>query len=168
MSIVDRTAPSGYPQNVTVRQFNESSVLVQWLPPPVDQRNGLITAYQVHPHTDSGHFNTVQNKSSNPFAWRAKIDFRLLRRDQHVAGQFDASFHFDVHRCGWIGRRHSLRFQGSRLDSGRIGSQFAGPRPLHRNESIDVDGAHDGPGSSQLVSDPRRPGKNQFNQVQLR
>ena len=41
------TAPSGYPQNVTVRQFNESSVLVQWLPPPVDQRNGLITAYQV-------------------------------------------------------------------------------------------------------------------------
>ena len=40
-------APSGYPQNVTVRQFNESSVLVQWLPPPVDQRNGLISAYQV-------------------------------------------------------------------------------------------------------------------------
>uniref|UniRef100_A0A0P4YGA7 Receptor-type tyrosine-protein phosphatase alpha n=1 Tax=Daphnia magna TaxID=35525 RepID=A0A0P4YGA7_9CRUS len=40
-------APSGYPQNVTIRQFNESSVLVQWLPPPVNQRNGIISAYQI-------------------------------------------------------------------------------------------------------------------------
>lgn len=40
-------APSGFPQNVTVRQFNESSVLLQWLEPPVHQQNGAITAYQV-------------------------------------------------------------------------------------------------------------------------
>ena len=40
-------APSGYPQNVTVRQFNESSVLLQWSEPPEHQRNGAITAYQV-------------------------------------------------------------------------------------------------------------------------
>ena len=40
-------APSGYPQNVTVRQFNETSVLIQWLPPTEHQRNGIISAYQV-------------------------------------------------------------------------------------------------------------------------
>ena len=42
------TAPSGYPQNVTVRQFNESSVLVQWTAPLPHQRNGNISAYQVN------------------------------------------------------------------------------------------------------------------------
>lgn len=40
-------APSGFPQNMTVRQFNESSVLLQWFEPPLHQQNGAITAYQV-------------------------------------------------------------------------------------------------------------------------
>lgn len=62
---------------------------------------------------------------------KLKIDFRLLRRDQHVVGQFDASFHFNVDRCGRTGRRHSLRFQGSRLDSCWIGSQFTRHDPFH-------------------------------------
>lgn len=32
---------------MTARQFNESSALVQWQPPLADQRNGIISAYQV-------------------------------------------------------------------------------------------------------------------------
>ena len=42
-----RSVPAGFPQNVTARQFNESSVLVQWAHPPAHLRNGNIRAYQV-------------------------------------------------------------------------------------------------------------------------
>lgn len=39
--------PSGPPLSLSIRQLNATSVLVQWLPPVVAQRNGNITAYQV-------------------------------------------------------------------------------------------------------------------------
>ena len=39
--------PAGPPLQLTIRQLNATSVLVQWLPPSATTRNGNITAYQV-------------------------------------------------------------------------------------------------------------------------
>lgn len=74
-------APSGYPQNVTVRQFNESSVLLQWLEPPVHEQNGAITAYQVSSSCHIG--NEFRRSLSNPTAFPIRahlIRFSSIRR----------------------------------------------------------------------------------------
>jgi Fibronectin type III domain len=90
------TAPSGYPQNVTVRQFNESSVLVQWTAPLPQQRNGNISAYQVkHWHQpladalDAGGltFRQLWLQSSPPELRRSVTPALLFRPDGINANQ---------------------------------------------------------------------------------
>jgi hypothetical protein len=42
-----RSAPEGPPRDLIVRQLNSSSCLVKWSEPSHNQRNGIITGYQV-------------------------------------------------------------------------------------------------------------------------
>ena len=43
-------APSGPPEEISIRRESDSSLLLQWSPPKKDQRKGKITAYQVCIH----------------------------------------------------------------------------------------------------------------------
>ena len=40
-------APEGPPRDLMIRQLNSSSCLVKWNEPLAEQRNGVITGYQV-------------------------------------------------------------------------------------------------------------------------
>ena len=40
-------APTGFPQNVTILETTSTIIEVEWDPVPIDQRNGLITFYEV-------------------------------------------------------------------------------------------------------------------------
>ena len=41
------TAPSAPPQNVTAHSLTSSSFILDWDPPPIEQRNGVIRNYTI-------------------------------------------------------------------------------------------------------------------------
>lgn len=50
------TAPSGYPQDVSIDTTSSQSAVISWNPPLLEERNGIITSYSITIHrqgTDS-------------------------------------------------------------------------------------------------------------------
>ncbi|KAL9967588.1 hypothetical protein ACROYT_G025850 [Oculina patagonica] len=46
-------APSGHPQNVRAITNSSSSIILYWLPPRIDQQNGVITHYKIRVSTNN-------------------------------------------------------------------------------------------------------------------
>ena len=46
--------PSSAPVNLSVDTVGPSSVLLSWLPPPPEDRNGIITHYEIYVQADPG------------------------------------------------------------------------------------------------------------------
>ena len=73
-------APSGPPTDVTAAALSSTSLLIIWQPPESFERNGIITAYQIH-------VTTSGNETLNTYMVSGNT------RSLQVEGNYAVSFH---------------------------------------------------------------------------
>lgn len=82
--------PAGPPLNLVVRQLNATSVLVQWLPPPIALRNGNITSYQI----------SVALDGTNPRTLLANLTIPALPTSV-VIGGLNTNTAYSIQAAAW-------------------------------------------------------------------
>ena len=71
-------APSGPPTDVNVTALSSTSLLVTWQPPELLERNGIITAYQIHVTTFGEETSNIYTVSGNTLSLQVKGNCALF------------------------------------------------------------------------------------------